>query len=388
MIKSLKNIFKIELDPNRIFGLDILRAFAILFVVIGHGKHLISPKFIEFNQLFVFDGVCIFFVLSGFLIGGILIRSIDGNTFDKKLLFNFWKRRWYRTLPTYFLILTLLTVLNYLFIDNFSLLTAFKFYTFSQNLFYDSPIGFFTEAWSLSVEEWFYLTTPLLIIFFIRIFKINAKKSVLVSALVLIFLVTLFRYYRYLVLPIDTIYQWGYSFRGQVITRLDSLMFGVLGAYLKYYNSNWLKYKKTFLLIGLILLVISKYIIKEMTDFNGLYDSVFSFTTFSIATLLLLPYLSDYKKENGFVYKWITIISLISYSMYLLHSTVIQSWIIKKIIPWFIISNDRMVIKLLQYGLYWILSISLSILLYKYFEIPMTKLRDKKTTILSKFTKK
>jgi len=388
MIKSLKNIFKIELDPNRIFGLDILRAFAILFVVIGHGKHLISPKFIKFNQLFVFDGVSIFFVLSGFLIGGILIRSIDGNTFDKKLLFNFWKRRWYRTLPTYFLILTLLTVLNYLFIDNFSLLTTFKFYTFSQNLFYDSPIGFFTEAWSLSVEEWFYLTTPLLIIFFIRIFKINAKKSVLVSALVLIFLVTLFRYYRYLVLPIDTIYQWGYSFRGQVITRLDSLMFGVLGAYLKYYNSNWLKYKKTFLLIGLILLVLSKYIIKEMTDFNGLYNSVFSFTTFSIATLLLLPYLSDYKKENGFVYKWITIISLISYSMYLLHSTVIQSWIIKKIIPWFIISNNRMVIKLLQYGLYWILAISLSILLYKYFEIPMMKLRDKKTTIISKFTKK
>ena len=317
-----------------------------------------------------------------------MIRSIDGNTFDKKLLFNFWKRRWYRTLPTYFLILTLLTVLNYLFIDNFSLLTTFKFYTFSQNLFYDSPIGFFTEAWSLSVEEWFYLTTPLLIIFFIRIFKINAKKSVLVSALVLIFLVTLFRYYRYLVLPIDTIYQWGYSFRGQVITRLDSLMFGVLGAYLKYYNSNWLKYKKTFLLIGLILLVLSKYIIKEMTDFNGLYNSVFSFTTFSIATLLLLPYLSDYKKENGFVYKWITIISLISYSMYLLHSTVIQSWIIKKIIPWFIISNNRMVIKLLQYGLYWILAISLSILLYKYFEIPMMKLRDKKTTIISKFTKK
>ena len=388
MIKSLKNIFKIELDPNRIFGLDILRAFAILFVVIGHGKHLISPKFIKFNQLFVFDGVSIFFVLGGFLIGGILIRSIDGNTFDKKLLFNFWKRRWYRTLPTYFLILTLLTVLNYLFIDNFSLLTTFKFYTFSQNLFYDSPIGFFTEAWSLSVEEWFYLTTPLLIIFFIRIFKINAKKSVLVSALVLIFLVTLFRYYRYLVLPIDTIYQWGYSFRGQVITRLDSLMFGVLGAYLKYYNSNWLKYKKTFLLIGLILLVLSKYIIKEMTDFNGLYNSVFSFTTFSIATLLLLPYLSDYKKENGFVYKWITIISLISYSMYLLHSTVIQSWIIKKIIPWFIISNNRMVIKLLQYGLYWILAISLSILLYKYFEIPMMKLRDKKTTIISKFTKK
>ena len=63
--------------------------------------------------------------------------------------------------------------------------------------------------------------------------------------------------------------------------------------------------------------------------------------------------------------------------MYLLNLSVIQKWIINKI-PWTYLSNNLILITTLKYGLYWFLVISFSILLYKYFEIPMTRLRDKK----------
>jgi len=61
---------------NRIFGLDLLRACAIMFVVIGHGNYLLSNKYTDIIDIFFgYGGVSIFFVLSGFLIGGILIKN-------------------------------------------------------------------------------------------------------------------------------------------------------------------------------------------------------------------------------------------------------------------------------------------------------------------------
>lgn len=98
----MKNIFKLELNPNRVYGLDILRALAILFVIVGHGRHLLPDKLDIYHQVIVFDGVSIFFVLSGFLIGGILIKMLNNRKADKNLLFEFWSRRWFRTLPNYF----------------------------------------------------------------------------------------------------------------------------------------------------------------------------------------------------------------------------------------------------------------------------------------------
>ncbi len=65
--KALK-IFKLELDPNRIFGLDILRAFAILVVVLGHSSIYLPKTLRSYNAYLEFPGVAIFFVLSGYLI--------------------------------------------------------------------------------------------------------------------------------------------------------------------------------------------------------------------------------------------------------------------------------------------------------------------------------
>ena len=96
-----------KIEKNRIFGLDIMRTFAILAVMFGHSIFFLPTSIKDQLHAFVIDGVNIFFVLSGFLIGGILIRDFEKKK-TIKVLFNFWIRRWFRTLPNYFLILIVL----------------------------------------------------------------------------------------------------------------------------------------------------------------------------------------------------------------------------------------------------------------------------------------
>lgn len=373
---------KIELKPNRVYGLDILRALAILFVVVGHGEYLFPYGQYEYVNYFVFDGVGIFFVLSGFLIGGILIKLLNENTLSSKLIFNFWIKRWFRTIPNYFLILGTILVLNFIFTDNFSIYGKKLFFIFSQNLFWEHP-DFFQEAWSLSVEEWFYLLIPIILFIVIKGFKISVNNAFLFTALSIIIGVTLFRYFRYFSYSTydsstkDNITTWAETLKGQVFTRLDSLMYGVAGAYIFFhYKTFWNKYKVQFLILGLAIFIAIR--IHSLVDSSfGLYDWVFSFSTTSFATLCLIPFLSGIKTGKGIFYKAITYISLLSYSMYLVNLTIVQKWILENI-DWKSLENFNGDLFLYsRYFLYWALTIIISILIYKYFEMPIMNLRDK-----------
>lgn len=372
----MKKLLRLELNPNRIYGFDILRALAILFVVAGHGGYLMPEARYKYINFFIFDGVSIFFVLSGFLIGGILIKLLKKNILNSKLIITFWVRRWFRTLPNYFLILIILILLDYIYNENFSFFSYKRYFLFSQNLFSKHP-GFFPEAWSLSVEEWFYLLIPIIIFILIKIFKISINKSVLCTVFTIIIIITLFRYFRYNTLTIDEISVWDRTLRKQVFTRLDSLMYGVIGAYIHYNFINfWNKYRIHFLIIGITLFIIMQFNLFKFDSF-GLYDCVFSFSLTSLATLFIIPYLSSIKKGKGFVFKLMTYTSLISYSMYLINLTIVQKWILGNI-EWSTLQNiNGYAFLLVRYSLYWVLTVVISILIYKYFEIPIMNLRDK-----------
>lgn len=94
---------------HRVFGLDVVRAVAILLILCSHSTILLFPNSeatgLRFIQFFGTIGVDIFFVLSGFLIGTILIKHIESNQTQSKHFVQFWVRRWLRTLPNYYLIL-------------------------------------------------------------------------------------------------------------------------------------------------------------------------------------------------------------------------------------------------------------------------------------------
>ncbi len=98
--------------------------------------------------------------------------------------------------------------------------------------------------------------------------------------------------------------------------------------------------------------------------------------------IFLLPLLSDLKSSSkNFINSAITRISLISYSMYLVNLSLVRYWIIARI-DWNSLEANQNMIIVIKYFSYWFLTISLSMILYKYIEIPFMNLRD------SKFVKK
>lgn len=365
----MRRLLHIAIPSRRVFGLDLLRALAILFVVIGHGNYLLPENWGHYLNYLVFDGVAIFFVLSGFLIGGILIRLLQ-QPFTGSSLFYFWIRRWCRTLPNYFFVLVLLCVINYYTEPEFHTINVFPYFIFSQNLLWPHPL-FFEEAWSISIEEWFYLLMPLLLFFQLSVLKRKPDAALLSTAVLLLVGVTCFRWYRFEHMTPHSMADWDLHFRKEVVTRLDSLMYGVAGAYVHFHFPDfWKKYNKLFLAAGLVLFVLIHLVLSETVQPFGFYHSVFSFSLVSLATLFLLPALSGYRKEQGWFFRSITRLSLISYSLYLLHLSFVQLFLIKEINERFKLSPG------LNYLIYWSLSILFSILLYKYFERPTTALRD------------
>lgn len=137
----------------RSFGLDLLRAFAIVAVLIQHEITVDTVPF--FGALS--SGVDLFFVLSGFLVGGIYFRESRSEQFETG---RFWAARWMRTLPPYFGALVLYCMVARVF-PNPALFPRLplQYIAFLQN--YTGVTGF-AVSWSLCVEEHFYLALPLL----------------------------------------------------------------------------------------------------------------------------------------------------------------------------------------------------------------------------------
>jgi len=208
--------------------------------------------------------------------------------------------------------------------------------------------------------------------------------SVFYTTLSVLLVITLFRFYRYSHLSIDGFFPWDLMFRKQVITRLDSLMYGMIGAFLQYYYKEyWLKYKKSLLCFGLLIFIATKYFISPngsliTVPYGSLYICVFSFSVTSFATLLLLPFLSDFRSNNnGIIHKSITKISLISYAMYLTNLSIVQ-YVILDMIPFKALISNKYIMFGTRYLLFWVFTIFLSMLFHKFFEVPVMNLRDNK----------
>ncbi|GAB3499403.1 acyltransferase [Spirosoma knui] len=393
----LTKLFSLDASSTkRVFGLDVMRAAAILIVVDAHATIALKEYYSGgFWHHLMPDGVELFFVLSGFLIGGILIRSYEKRgQFDGGLLLNFWTRRWFRTLPNYYLVLIGLIV--------FSLARAWrsglhhtlpekgvllKYFIFLQNFASYVP-DFFPETWSLAIEEWSYITLPLLLWAMHSLLPTQWPRQRIVLATIL-FVIIGTNTYRLIMALSAPISAGELGFRGIVTTRLDAISYGVLAAYGKqYYPSLWTnnRLRRRLLIIGLILTGIAAFtasivILKFYVD-AGIYPAyvfykrTIYFTVIGLSMTLLLPYMDGWRTANGGWAKFniaqiITHISLISYSMYLLNLTPIMINFIERI------PTTSLTVGWLKVGMFWALVLILSTLLFKFFERPVTELRER-----------
>lgn len=256
------NLFKVETPPNRVFGLDVLRAAAIFFPVFGHSL-LLLPEQIAYtiNEYFILDGVSLFFVLSGFLIGSILIKTVSTQGISGKVIYNFWIRRWFRTFPAYYFVLIIVFLLNICFTSRFRPSSAIQYFLFLQNLNWNIPGPFFPESWSLSVEEVFYIVTPLLLLGMMKVAGLTLKKALGIVIFLVVFAVLIFRLYRFFYAPCCTS-EWIGSFYSRVTSRIDGIMHGVAAAYFNFYLPKlFVKYKKVFFFVGISLIILNKTLI-------------------------------------------------------------------------------------------------------------------------------
>jgi peptidoglycan/LPS O-acetylase OafA/YrhL len=171
--------------------IDGLRAIAVLSVLLYHGA-LFHPALPRLGG--GFTGVDIFFVISGFLIGGILWRDIRET--GRIRLARFYLRRIKRLAPAYFAMVAAVLVVGWL------ILLPFEFREFGKSLIaatvYLSNIHFHREAgyfdglseekpllhtWSLAVEEQFYIVLPFLMLALLRW---RASLPVVLGALALV----------------------------------------------------------------------------------------------------------------------------------------------------------------------------------------------------------
>src|SRR5437868_3911525 len=152
------------LDPrfqNRLRqpGLDLLRALAIIIVVIYHAGIMGFPLPGRVHR-FGWIGVDLFFVLSGYLIGGQLLAPLATN--QRIALGRFLTRRALRILPAYLVVLTI-----YLFLPSWreypEMSPPWKFLISVQNIGLHGGTAF-SHAWSLAVEDQFYLLLPLVLL--------------------------------------------------------------------------------------------------------------------------------------------------------------------------------------------------------------------------------
>ncbi len=165
--ERLRRFLALDLLDNRYPALHGLRVLAILTVIQWHVTWIVGVEngvvldreFVD-QSLALFFGMDLFFILSGFLIGSILLRSVE--TAGSQQLQRFYVRRIFRTFPSYWIVLTILALgtkltsgqranlpFEYLYLTNF------------RPLGRDMIVMFW--GWSLSLEEQFYLTVPLLL---------------------------------------------------------------------------------------------------------------------------------------------------------------------------------------------------------------------------------
>ncbi len=350
---------------ERIFGLDLIRTIAAIVIVFLHSHYLIAPHFDLPNDIHFPDGVDVFFVLSGFLIGRIFLNTFSSaEDFSWKNVIHFLKRRWYRTLPNYYLFLILNIILIYfaLIPGRLNENTAYYF-IFMQNLVVPLDLMFW-ESWSLTIEEWFYPIFPITMFVLYRVFKakITAKQGYLFVALGLIFLPLLYRLIAY-----DPALDWDLYFRKLVFTRLDALGYGLMAAYFQIFHFEKFFKSRYFLFpLGILLYIFLENIFAYSSPY---FHATFYFSMTGLGVAFLFPLLFEMKVER-IPRKPIRFLSLISYSIYLSHLPIAyltHSWYEGAS------ANET----ILLYASYWAMVIFSSYLIYTFFERPITNLRDR-----------
>jgi peptidoglycan/LPS O-acetylase OafA/YrhL len=355
---------------KRFSGLDHLRALAIIIVFIYHYNMFGQPAGLhEWLGSWGWTGVDLFFVLSGYLIGGQLFAKIAK---DQPISYKeFYFKRSLRILPAYFAVLALYLAIP-AFTERSQLPPLWRMITFTQNFGLDlRKEGAFSHAWSLCIEEQFYLVLPLLII------ALGTRKKAIWILPVLFLLGFAIRSFIWFdVLPKQpssgkAYYEFIYY---PTWSRLDGLLAGVaLSAFYYFQPAAWqrlTRHGNRILVIALALVAGAWFIAHDDNQYK-MQGAIFGYPAISVAYgALVLAALSP----TSFLYKYSSVVTRTiatgSYSIYLTHKQLIH--LTHEALHRYNISDD-------SYTAFWIstaVALAGGWLLHLVVEKPFLRLRD------------
>jgi len=313
---------------RRLPGLDLLRAIAIVWVMLFH-SYIIGGWHEPFRNLenFGWMGVDLFFVLSGYLIGSQLLKPLSEGR--PLALMQFYLRRAFRILPVYFVVLALYFSWP-AFREQPGIQPLWQFVTFTVNLLIDTDHNLaFSHVWSLCVEEHFYLAFPCLAWWLTR--RPSTGKFIGVCLVVLIGGMTLrWSIWTHWLAPV--IHQDAYNARFlegiyyPTWSRLDGLLAGVMLATIKIYRQAlWARlqtHANGLMLLGLFIVACA---IALFRDRAGLLSTVIGYPLLSSGLAFVVMAGSSTQSWLGKLKipgaGWL---ALTSYSLYLSHKAVLH----------------------------------------------------------------
>jgi peptidoglycan/LPS O-acetylase OafA/YrhL len=313
---------------TKLFGLDHLRALAISLVFLFHYGTLFShPDWTSEVGRFGWTGVDLFFVLSGYLIASQLFAKIEaGNNIS---IGSFYLKRFFRIIPAYLLVVSIYFLFPFVR-EREALAPLWKYLSFTQNLGLDLRTeGTFSHAWSLCIEEQFYLLLPLILSALAYYKKMNLGPTIFLFLFLFGFAVRLYSYQNLVANGTDPdnfeIYwlKWIYY---PTYCRLDGLLVGVGIAALNQFRPGiWKRISKfgNLLLCTSLCVLVGAYFL--CLDQSSFWASVIGFPLVSIGYgLMVLGAISP----TSILYKAGPAISsriaTLSYAVYLTHKMVIH----------------------------------------------------------------